>query len=158
MTWRARPKDPRIPRKSKEVKGFRERFELLFAKTAVTLLDRQRERIEGRPVAVVDIEGSGFAVPGNHQKQERALGEIEPAHQPGFRFVGKADDGFVLIEPLQTEILQAQDGVNANFRHFFFSLWLIESISYETRSGGTPLRVRVFWSWEGKSGNGESSI
>src|SRR6516165_5435981 len=122
MTWRARPKDPRIPRKSKEVKGFRERFELLFAKAAVTLLDRQRERVEGRPVAVVDIEGSGFVVPRNHQKQERALVEIEPAHQPCFRFIGKADDGSILIEPLQTKILQVQDSVNANLRHCFSPL------------------------------------
>src|SRR5215831_10350065 len=113
------PQDPRITRKCNEVKGFRERFELLFAKAAVTLLDRQRERIEGGPVAVVDVEGSGFAVPRNHEKQERTLGEIEPANQLGFRLMGKADDGSVLFEPLQTQILQVQDGVNGNLRHCF---------------------------------------
>src|SRR5262245_7679325 len=99
------PQGPRIPRKCTEVKGFCERLELLFAKAPVTLL--------------VDVEGSGFAVPRNHEKQERTLGEIEPAHQLGFRLLGKTDDGSVLIEPLQTEIPQVQDGVNGNLHRYF---------------------------------------
>jgi transposase InsO family protein len=45
--------------------------------------------------------------------------EFDGRAELGFRFLGKADDDYVLIGPLQTEILEVQDSINANLRHYF---------------------------------------
>jgi len=56
--------------------------------------------------------GSPTPIVRNHQHQERTLGKVQPMCDSCLGTLGETHDGLILVEPLQTKVLQAQDVVD----------------------------------------------
>jgi hypothetical protein len=89
-------------------------------------LDRQAQRVECLSGAVIDVETTGLRIVRDHQHQERPFGEVQPTGDSRLGPLGKSQDRLILVQSLQSKILQTQDVIDFYCVHTdLHVVWLI---------------------------------
>src|ERR1051326_3794885 len=100
--------------------------ELVFPKSTESACDWQPQRVECFSPAVVDVEPTRFRVVRYHQHQQRPFGEIHPAGDSRLGPLGESQDRLILVQPLQSKVLQTQDVIDFYCVHTdLLVVWLI---------------------------------
>src|SRR5215471_10097021 len=76
--------------------------ELVFPESTESAFDRQPQRVKCLSPAIVDVEPTGFRVVGDHEHQERPLGEVQPTSDSRLGSLGEPEDRLIFVKPLQT--------------------------------------------------------